>query len=53
MNLLRLPRKKMATLTGIFEVVKFTDDTYRSLSDDIIITSSSDKKEWCAGESSG
>ena len=29
------------------EVVKFTNDTYLSLND-IIITSSSDKKEWCA-----
>ena len=27
------------------EVVKFTDDTYRSLGDDAIITSSSDKNE--------
>ena len=30
------------------EVVKFTDDAYQSLSDDTIIKSSSDKKEWCA-----
>ena len=31
------------------ELVKFTDDTYRSLSNDTIITSSSaDKREWCA-----
>ena len=29
------------------ELVKFTDDTYRSLSNDTIITSSSDKREWC------
>ena len=29
------------------EQVKFTDDTYRSLSNDTIITSSSDKREWC------
>ena len=29
------------------ELVKFTDDTYQSLSD-TIITSSSDKREWCA-----
>ena len=28
-----------------WEVVKFKDDTYRSLSDNTIITSSSDKKE--------
>ena len=27
------------------EVVKFTNNTYRSLSDDTVITSSSDKKE--------
>ena len=30
------------------EVVKFTDNTYRSLSDDTTIMSSSDKNEWCA-----
>ena len=30
------------------ELVKFTDNTYRSLSNDTIVTSSSDKREWCA-----
>ena len=30
------------------ELVKFTDDTYQSLSNDTIITSSCDKRKWCA-----
>ena len=30
------------------ELVKFTDYTYQSGSNDTIITSSSDKREWCA-----
>ena len=45
---LRVIRKNVALGLYRMEVVKFTDDTYRSLSDDTIIMSSSNKKEWCA-----
>ena len=36
------------TVTSYMELVKFTDDTYQLVTNDTIITSSSDKKEWCA-----
>ena len=36
------------TRLDYMELVKFPDDTYRSLSNDTIITSSSNKREWCA-----
>ena len=42
---LRVIRKSVALGLYCMEVVTFTDDTYRSLSDDTIIMSSSDKKE--------
>ena len=45
MTKLRVKRKSVALGLYRMEVIKFTDDTYRSLSDDTIITSSSDKKE--------
>ena len=45
MTKLRVIRKSVALGLCCMEVVKFTDDTYRSLSNDTIITSSSDKNE--------
>ena len=44
MTKVRVIRKSLALGLYQMEVVKFTDDTYRSLSDDNIITSSSVKK---------
>ena len=46
MTKLRVIRKSVALGVYRMEVVKFTDNTtYRSLSDDTIITSSSSKKK--------
>ena len=45
MTKLRVITKSVALELYRMEVVKFTDHTYQSLSGDIIITSSSDKKE--------
>ena len=42
---LRVISKSIALGLYLMEVLKFTDETYRSLSDNTIITSSSDKKE--------
>ena len=42
---IRVIRKSVALRLYLMEVVKFTDDSYRFLSDDTIIMSSCDKKK--------